>query len=203
MEKKSVQSCDRSQRKKAATSGFNTRRIVLAAAFVALATITNAFITVRLGSLFKISALLIVSFYAGYYLGAPLGFLVGILSDLFGLLLFSDGAINPLILLSSGLNCALPAYFFGFKRPLKRKPSFGEFAIKSALGYFTCYILCTVLISSVGIWLYTAYIVEKYQTLIAWIGYRAAVQSLNTVANYAATLLLFIPLGKTKALDEI
>lgn len=201
MEKNSVQSGDCSQKNKT-TSGFNTRTIVLAAAFVALATVTNAFITVRIGSLFKISALLIVCFYAGYYLGAPLGFLVGIISDIFGLLLFSDGALNPLILLSSGLNCALPALFFGLKRPLKNKPTFGEFAIKSALGYFTCYILCTVLISSVGIWLYTSYIVEKYQTLIAGIGYRAAVQSLNTVANYAATLVLFIPLSKIKTLDR-
>lgn len=173
-----------------------TQTIVLTAAFIAVATVANAYLTVRIGSLFKISVLLIVYFYAGYYLGAPIGFLVGVSSDLFGLLLFPDGALNPLILLSNGLSCALPALFFGFKRPLEKQPTLRAFALKAACGYFVCYLVCTVLLTSVGIWLYTTYIVSKYGTLFSWIVYRAGVQSVNTAVNYALTVALYVPLGK-------
>ena len=177
-----------------------TQKLVLTAAFIALATVANAYITVRVGTLFKFSPVLVIYFFAGYYLGAPLGFLVGAAGDVLGWLLFTDGAYNPLIGLSNALCCLIPALMFGLKRPVKT--TFSKFALKAGLAYLVCFLLCTVGITSYGIWLYTAYIRGKYETLIAWFIYRAGAQVLNNVSNYAVTVLLFLPLGKIKYLER-
>ena len=180
--------------------GNLTKRLVLTAAFIALATVANAYITVRVGTLFKFSPVLVIYFFAGYYLGAPLGFLVGAAGDVLGWVLFTDGAYNPLIGLSNALCCLIPALMFGLKRPVKT--SFLKFALKSGIAYIVCFLLCTVGITSYGIWLYTAYIRGKYETLVAWFIYRAGAQVLNNASNYAVTLLLFLPLGKIKYLER-
>ncbi len=82
------------------------RKLVLTAAFVALSTVANSFITVRIGTLFKFSPVLVIYFFAGYYLGAPLGFCVGAIGDFLGWLLCTDGLDKPLIGLSNALCCA-------------------------------------------------------------------------------------------------
>lgn len=176
-------------------------KIVLTAAFVALSTVANAFITVRIGTLFKFSPVLAIYFFAGYYLGAPLGFCVGAIGDFLGWVLFTDGLYNPIIGLSNALCCALPALFFGFRRPFGKPFSFGGFAWRSGVGFFVCYVLCTVLLTSTGIWLYTAFIQSKYQTLLAWYVYRAGAQVVNNVSNYLITLGLFFPLRQVGLLE--
>lgn len=181
-------------------SAIVTRKIVLTAAFTALATVANAFITVRVGTLFKFSPVLVIYFFAGYYLGAPLGFLVGAVGDVLGWLLFTDGIYNPLIGLSNALCCFIPGLIFGIKR--QDRPSFLKFAIKSGISFFICYILCTIVITSYGIWLYTAFIRDKYQMLFAWFIYRAGAQVLNNLSNYLLALLLFVPLGKISYLER-
>lgn len=178
------------------------RKLVLTAAFVALSTVANSFITVRIGTLFKFSPVLVIYFFAGYYLGAPLGFCVGAIGDFLGWLLFTDGLYNPLIGLSNALCCALPALFFGFRRPFEKPFSFGGFAWRSGVGFLVCYVLCTVLLTSTGIWLYTAFIQSKYQTLPAWYVYRAGAQILNNVSNYLITLGLFWPLKNVGLLEK-
>ena len=154
----------------------------------------------RVGTLFKFSPVLVIYFFAGYYLGAPLGFLVGAAGDVLGWLLFTDGAYNPLIGLSNALCCLIPALMFGLKRPVKT--TYLKFALKAGLAYLVCFLLCTVGITSYGIWLYTAYIQGKYETLIAWFIYRAGAQVLNNVSNYVVTLLLFLPLSKIRYLER-
>lgn len=186
--------------KSANGKGNLTKRLVLTAAFIALATVANAYITVRVGTLFKFSPVLAIYFFAGYYLGAPLGFLVGAAGDVLGWLLFTDGAYNPLIGLSNALCCLIPALMFGLKRPVKT--TYLKFALKAGLAYLVCFLLCTVGITSYGIWLYTAYIQGKYETLIAWFIYRAGAQVLNNVSNYVVTLLLFLPLSKIRYLER-
>jgi len=184
-------------------NGSLTYKLVLTALFTALATITNAYVTVRVGALFKFSPLLVIYFFAGYYLGAPLGFLVGAIGDVLGWVLFTDGAYNPLIGLSNGLSCALPALLFGFKRPMSGLPSHTGFILRSFLGYLVCYLCCTVFLTSLGIWLYTSYIQGKYVTLFAWFLYRAGAQAPNNVCNYVITVLLYFPLCKIKSLNKL
>lgn len=177
-----------------------TRKIVLTAAFIALATVANAFITVRVGTLFKFSPVLVIYFFAGYYLGAPLGFCVGAIGDVLGWVLFTDGAYNPLIGLANALCCLIPGLIFGINR--QDKPTFLKFALKSGISFLICYLLCTVVITSYGIWLFTAYIRDKYEMLFAWFMYRAGAQVLNNLSNYLLALSLFVPLGKIGYLER-
>ena len=173
-----------------------TMKIVLTAVFVALSAVMNAFVTVRIGTEFKFSFTLIVYFLAGYILGAPLGFVVGFVGDLVGWILFVDGAYNPIIGVSNGLLAFIPGILFGLKRPFKKQISLPVFAVKTIVSYFIGFALCTVLISSFGIWLYSSYIQGKYATLIAWLIYRAGAQALNTAVNMIITVIIFIPLRK-------
>ena len=179
-----------------------TRKIVLTAVFTALATVVNSFVTIRVGPIFKFSPLLVIYFFAGYYLGAPLGFCVGLLGDIFGWLIFTDGAYNPFIGLSNGLCCAIPGLMFGLKRPCAKPTKYGIFVLKSFIAFVVCYLLCTVFITSSGIWIITAFIRGKYETLIAWFVYRATVQGPNNLVNFVMVILLYLPLRKIKYLER-
>lgn len=179
-----------------------TMKLVLTAMFVALSAVVNAFVTIRIGTEFKFSFLLVIYFIAGYVLGAPLGFVVGLLGDLIGWLLFVDGAYNPIIGISNGLLCFIPGILFGLKRPFKKEVSLLNFCIKTIIGYTLGFLICTLFLSSLGIWLYTAYIRGKYASLFAWFIYRAGAQILNTLVNLVLTILIFIPLKKTPGIKE-
>lgn len=178
-----------------------TMQIVLTAMFIALAAVSNSFLTVRVGAFLKFSATLTVYFFAGYILGAPLGFLVGVIGDVLGWLLFTDGAYNPVIGLSYGLNCFIPAIIFGFRRPVKTLSPL-NFALKSFAGFALSYIICTVFLTSLGIWLYTSYIQSKYSSFLVWIVYRISTQSLNNLANYVLSVALFFSLKAIKPLKK-
>lgn len=200
------QICDGLQKNAAVASENNhafsaTMKIVLTAMFIALAAVSNSFLTVRVGTFLKFSATLTVYFFAGYILGAPLGFLVGIIGDVLGWLLFTDGAYNPVIGLSYGLNCFIPAVIFGFRRPIKRLSPLG-FVLKSFVGFVLSYIICTVFLTSLGIWLYTSYIQSKYSSFWVWIVYRISTQSLNNLANYLLSVALFFSLKSIKPLKK-
>ncbi len=179
-----------------------TMKIVLTAMLVALSAVLNSYGTIRIGTEFKFSFVLTVYFIAGYILGAPLGFAVGFIGDLLGWILFVDGAYNPIIGVSNGLLAFIPGILFGIKRPFTKEVSILNFSIKAVLGFIVGYFLCTVIISSYGIWLYTAYIQGKYGTLLAWFIYRAGAQLLNTVINLIFCIVIFIPLKKIKGLKE-
>ncbi len=178
-----------------------TMQIVLTAMFIALAAVSNSFLTVRVGAFLKFSATLTVYFFAGYILGAPLGFLVGVIGDVLGWLLFTDGAYNPVIGLSYGLNCFIPAIIFGVRRPVKTLSPL-NFALKSFAGFALSYIICTVFLTSLGIWLYTSYIQSKYSSFWFWIVYRISTQSLNNLANYLLSVALFFSLNAIKPLKK-
>ena len=179
-----------------------TMKIVLTAVLIALSAVVNSFVTLRIGTEFKFSFVLVIYFMAGYILGAPLAFAVGFLGDLIGWLLFVDGAYNPIIGVSNGLLAFIPGILFGFKRPIKGEVSLLVFCIKAVIGFALGYFICTVVLSSYGIWLYTAYIQGKYQTLMAWFLYRAGAQLPNTLINLVVTIAIFLPLKKVKGVRE-
>ena len=179
-----------------------TMKIVLTAMLVALSTIINAYVTIRIGTEFKFSFLLLVYFISGYILGAPLGFVVGIVGDLLGWILFTDGAYNPIIGLSNGLFAFIPGIVFGLKRPFKKEVKLLEFVVKTLICYILSYLLCTVLLTSIGSWIYSSYLQGKYGTLMAWFLYRAVAQLPNTLINLALTIAIFLPLKRVKALQK-
>lgn len=179
-----------------------TMKIVLTAMLVALSTIINAYVTIRIGTEFKFSFLLLVYFISGYILGAPLGFVVGIVGDLLGWILFTDGAYNPIIGLSNGLFAFIPGIVFGLKRPFKKEVKLLEFVVKTLICYMLSYLLCTVLLTSIGSWIYSSYLQGKYGTLMAWFLYRAVAQLPNTLINLALTIAIFLPLKQVKALKK-
>lgn len=179
-----------------------TMKIVLTAMLVALSTIINAYVTIRIGTEFKFSFLLLVYFISGYILGAPLGFVVGIVGDLLGWILFTDGAYNPIIGLSNGLFAFIPGIVFGLKRPFKKEVKLLEFVVKTLICYILSYLLCTVLLTSIGSWIYSSYLQGKYGTLMAWFLYRAVAQLPNTLINLALTIAIFLPLKRVKALKK-
>ena len=179
-----------------------TMKIVLTAMLVALSTIINAYVTIRIGTEFKFSFLLLVYFISGYILGAPLGFVVGIVGDLLGWILFTDGAYNPIIGLSNGLFAFIPGIVFGLKRPFKKEVKLLEFVVKTLICYLLSYLLCTVLLTSIGSWIYSSYLQGKYGTLMAWFLYRAVAQLPNTLINLALTIAIFLPLKRVKALQK-
>ena len=179
-----------------------TMKIVLTAVFVALSAVINSYGTIRLGTEFKFSFVLVIYFVSGYLLGAPLGFAVGFIGDLLGWVLFVDGAYNPIIGISNGMLAFIPGLLFGLRRPFSKRVSVLRFIITCVIGYILGYIICTVILSSYGIWLYTSYIQGKYQTLYAWFIYRAGAQLPNTLINLIATVIIFIPLKKIKGIKE-
>ncbi len=174
-----------------------TMRLVLTAVLVALSTVINSYATIRIGTQLKLSFILIVYFMSGYILGGGLGFAVGFIGDFLGWLIFPDGAYNPIIGISNGLLALIPGILFGIKRPFEKEVSNIEFIIKTAIAYLVGFVLCTVLLSSFGIWLYSSYIQGKYGTLLAWFVYRAGAQGLNTLINAILTVIIFLPLKRT------
>ena len=179
-----------------------TMRVVLTAAFVALSTVINSYATIRIGTQFKLSLILIVYFMAGYILGGGLGLVVGFCGDLLGWLIFPDGAYNPIIGISNGLLALIPGVLFGLKRPFKREIKAAEFIIKAVIAYLIGFFVCTVFLSSLGIWLYSSYIQGKYGTLLVWLAYRMGAQCLNTIVNAALTIVIFLPLKRVKGIKE-
>ena len=175
--------------------------LIFIALFIDLAVIANAYLTIRIGPLFKFSVTLFIYFVAGYVLGGPLGFVVGVLSDVIGFFAMPDGVFNPYIVLASGLYAFIPGIMFGFKRPFNREISMKEIAVKGSLACFICYLLCTVIITSFGIWQFTSAtssIHVNHSSLLAWCVYRAGVQLPNTVVNCILSILIFIPLRRIK-----
>lgn len=179
-----------------------TMKIVLTAMMVALSAVVNSFVTLRIGTEFKFSFVLVIYFASAYILGAPLGFLVGFVGDLLGWLLFVDGAYNPIIGVSNGLLAFIPGILFGLKRPIKKEIAFWKFCIITCIGFLLGYFICTVFLSSYGIWLYTSYIQDKYGMLFAWLIYRAGAQLPNTLINLVLAIVIFIPLKRIKALNK-
>ncbi len=177
---------------------LTTEKIVMTAMFMALAVVTNVF-ALRLTLRFKYSAIITIYFLSGAVLGPFLGFFVGFAGDLLGFLIHPDGIYNVLIGISEGLFCLIPGLFMRLNRG--RKAPFAEVALAS---FIVCYIVCTLLITSFGIWLLSGLEFRgKYGTFLAWMGTRAGTQLPNTVVNFVIVLLLRKPLSKIKYFNNL
>ena len=179
-------------------------KIALTAMATAFLTIANAYLTIAATPLLQFSVVLTFSFFVGLILGAPLAFVVGFLGDLIGHLLAPKGAYNIIIGISTALFCAIPGLLFDLNRFFKRRGRKGiHFIVIAFASFLLCYALCTVLLTSVGFWIfYNAYSVRNYGTFFGLIVFRMLWQLPNTAANLALSVALYFPLRKIKYFER-
>jgi len=178
-----------------------TMKIVFAALFTSLCVIFNSIVQIRVSNDMRLSFNLLIYFFTGAILGGPLGFVVGFLSDLIGWVLYVDGTYNILLGISSGLFCLIPGLFFTLNNSEKREGRVSSpFILISITAYIICYLLCTVGLNSIGLWLVYGY---KTKTLFMYMVGRAGTQLPNTLANLIATVLIGIPLKRIRYFKEI
>ncbi|MBQ9710154.1 MAG: ECF transporter S component [Clostridia bacterium] len=174
-----------------------TLRLVFTAMFAAVLTISDAYLAIRLPD-GEINFNLVISFFAGVFLGGPLGFVAGVVGDFFGWLLFVDGMYNPILSLTSGLVCFVPGIVFTLnnKRAQKGKRAINSYLLAFLSSVF-CYVFFTIILKSFGLWIFTSSLQSKY-SLFAYFIRRVITQSLNSLSNCALVLLLIFPLRKIK-----
>lgn len=156
------------------------------AVLTALSAVANIF-TVFFGEVFAVSFAYIPAFFAGACLGPFAGFLTGILGDLIGCLIAPKGALNPIILASSGLLGLIPGIVFKIG---KNKTSPYALAVVS---FLLTLLICTSL-NTVG--LYVFYFMAKGKTLLAVFILRTPKQVIIWGVNLIICLLLYKPLAK-------
>lgn len=168
-----------------------TKKIVLTALFCALLAVVNAYFTIRISPTFKVSLLICFSFFTGIVLGGWLGFVAGFVGDFLGWLLFVDGIYNPIIGVASGLFCFIPGILndsmikFNIIKNVKK----GRVAVVFGVSAVLCYVICTLLLTSAGVWLaaginpenYT--FLNKYDSFWAYVAARAVSQFPNNLIN--------------------
>lgn len=183
-----------------------TMKIVYTAVFTAIAVVANAFFKINIGETLKFSFNLTVYFISGALLG-PIAFLVGFLGDIIGFALSPDGAFNPLISLSEGLFCFFPGLIFYLKRLFKLtlKHPVWDTALDVLfviLSFAICYVICTVLLTSAGLFLYYSATREKYKIFWALVSYRAVAQLPNTAVNLGVSAVLYVALKRIGLLSR-
>ncbi len=94
---------------------FTAKRVALLGIMTALGAITNIY-SVKISGSNWLSFAYIPCVLAGMFLGIPEGFIVGLLGDILGCLIRSQGAWLPLITLASALLGGLPGIITFFAR---------------------------------------------------------------------------------------
>lgn len=181
-----------------------TRKIVYTALLTAVATISNAYLTIPITQDFWLTLNLTCFFIAGVLLDLPLAITVGALSDVLGWVLNPKFAFNPFFTLSSAILCATPGLIrFVVTLALKR----GEISAKKWLilvvsccfSYILCYFLCTGLINSFGLWVYMLPL-KQAESGGFWIylALRLIQQLPNTIVNLILSIGVAVSLSKIK-----
>ena len=183
-----------------------TKKIVFTAVLTAVLAVINAFATIRISPTFKVSLLLCFSFFVGIVLGGWLGFVAGFVGDFLGWLLFVDGVYNPFIGVASGLFCFIPGFLndlmvkFNILRNLKK----ARIAVCFSVSALLCYVVCTLFLTCVGIWVMAGLNPEnygflaKYDTFWAYFAARAVSQLPNNVVNLFLAYGLFLAFDATE-----
>ena len=157
---------------------FSSKNIAYISLFAAISVIMNALTLTVPGSGIAISFTYIPNFLAGYFFGPGAGFLVGVLGDGLGCIIWPKGAWLPLLTLSSGLMGAIP----GVVRylPLKERWII-------LIAYVTTYIVCSAGINTVTLWY--AYAATK-KTFWVYFVAKFPIGFLNMIANLVVNFML-------------
>ncbi|MEG1608904.1 MAG: folate family ECF transporter S component [Clostridia bacterium] len=161
-----------------------TRLITYTAALVAISVVCNLF-DLPVGGNLKISFSYIPNFIAGMFLGPIAGLCVGLVGDVLGLLIMSQGAWIPLITLGSALMGLIPGLIFMIK---KVNPY-----VKLAIALVFAFLICTCGVNSLGIFL--MYFKGK-KTFWAFLSVRLPMQAVVFAVNSCMLFLLYYPLEK-------
>lgn len=173
-------------------SKMSTRMICYTAVLAALSAITNIFTVFLGGGALAVSFAYIPAFIGGAFLGPINGFLVGFTGDLLGCLINPQGAINPIILLSSGLMGLIPGMVFKYgKRPFEGKKR-GIF-IMTIISFILVFVFC-ITVNSFG--LYVFYFAQKGKTFLAVLLLRLPKQSIIVAINFVVIMIIVYPLKR-------
>lgn len=165
---------------------FTTKEIAYLAILVAINIVLNIVGVTLPGYSTKLSFTYIPCFVAGIFMGPLAGLLVGLLGDILGLLISSEGlAWMPLITVASGLMGLIPGLIC---RYLKL-----NIFIKIALSLAVVFVVCSVFINTYALFVlygkglpFWAYLTIK----------RLPIQSIIFTVNAVAVFAMYPPLNK-------
>ena len=133
-----------------AVSGkFSVRMIVLIGLLAAMSIVFGKLLAINIGSAIRISFENLPILMAGIFLGAPAGFLTGVLADVIGCLIVGY-SINPIITLGAGCIGLLAGLVY---RLLKEKP----LPVRVYSAVMTAHVIASMIIKSAGLMLYYHY----------------------------------------------
>ncbi|MBR5987815.1 MAG: folate family ECF transporter S component [Clostridia bacterium] len=157
---------------------FTAKNIAYLALLTAISVITNTLTLTVPGSGIAVSFTYIPNFLAGYFFGPGAGFIVGVIGDALGCIIWPKGAWLPLLTLSAGLMGASP----GLVRylPVSRRWHI-------AIAYVATYIICSAGINTFTLW--HAYAATK-KTFWVYLIAKMPVSMANMAANLVLNFLL-------------
>lgn len=158
---------------------MSTKKIATIAVFAALAILLNVY-TVLLKN-FAVSFTYIPAFLAGALLGPFSGLAVGLIGDGLGFVINPLGPFNPFIFIASGLLGFIPGVIFKYFH-------INDF-VKIFISFGLIFIICTVTLNTVGLWL----MYGGGKTFYAYLIGRLPLQAPIWAINLAMVSLLWKP----------
>ena len=157
---------------------YSTKRIAYLSLITAISVIMNALTLTVPGSGVAIAFTYIPNFLAGYFFGPGAGFIVGVLGDILGCIIWPKGAWLPLLTLSAGLMGAIP----GLVRyiPLKHRWII-------LISYVLTYLVCSAGINTFTLW--HAYAATKKTFWVYFVG-KFPIAIINMIANLVINFML-------------
>ncbi|NLL56764.1 MAG: folate family ECF transporter S component [Clostridiales bacterium] len=176
--------------KKPKTMG--AKLIAYIAVLTALSALANIFTVILGGGAFAVSFAYIPAFIAGAFINPLAGLLTGMLGDLLGCIIAPKGAINPIILVTSGLLGFIPGMVFWIARKNDMDLTKYSYAL-TAVSFILLLIICLPL-NTIGLYLF--YFMARGRTLAAVFGLRMPKQTIILAVNFIIVVVLQKPISK-------
>ena len=157
---------------------FNAKNIAYLALITAISVIMNTLTLTVPGSGIALSFTYIPNFLAGYFFGPGAGFIVGVVGDVLGCIIWPKGAWLPLLTLSAGLMGAIPGLIKYL--PVKEK-------WHVLISYVVTYVVCSAGINTFTLW--HAYAATKKTFWVYLVG-KMPVSLVNMIANLVINFML-------------
>jgi ECF transporter S component (folate family) len=171
---------------------IGVKAIAYISVLTALSALANIFTVPLGGGSFAISFAYIPAFIAGAFINPLGGFLTGILGDLLGCIIAPKGAINPIILVTSGLLGLIPGLVFWIAKSRKIDTVRYSYVLTS-ISFILLLIICIPL-NTIGLYLF--YFRTKGKALGAVFALRMSKQSIILAFNFIITVIIQKPISK-------
>jgi len=122
---------------------ISTKKIAYIALLTAILVVLKSIGSLKIAADIRVSFSYIPTFLAGFYFGPGAGFLVGVLGDVLGWLMWSDGAWLPLMTLSYGMMGLIP----GLVRLIKINEK-----VRLVISYIAVYLVSSVFLNTFSQW---------------------------------------------------